>query len=149
RPVIILPTTLVKRGDKAELELVLAHELAHCRRWDLAWDWLPTLLRALFFFHPLIWPACREARLASEIACDQLAIEHTDKPASAYADVLLRVATEVSRNGCWSPLGAIGAFESYRSLKRRLKALANSGSMSPRRRRLALIPAFALAVALI
>jgi beta-lactamase regulating signal transducer with metallopeptidase domain len=149
RPAVILPTTLLERGDRADLELVLAHELAHCRRRDLAWAWLPTLVRALFFFHPLVWLACREARLASEIACDQLAIEDTDKPASAYADVLLRVAIEVSRCGSRRPLGAIGVFESYQSLKRRLKALANFGTMSPRQLRLTLIPAFAIAIALI
>jgi beta-lactamase regulating signal transducer with metallopeptidase domain len=149
RPVVILPTTLLERGDKAELELVLAHELAHCRRWDLLWEWLPTVVRAFFFFHPLVWLASREARLASEIACDELAIQDTDRPASAYADVLLRVAMEVSRYGCRRSLGAIGVFESYQSLKRRLKALANFGSMSPRQLRLTSIPAFVIAVALI
>ena len=149
RPVVILPTTLLERGDRAELELVLAHELAHCRRWDLAWDWLPTLVRALFFFHPLVSLASRETRLASEIACDELVIQDTDKPAGAYADVLLRIALEVSLHGCRRPLGAIGVFESYKSLKRRLKALSNRCTMSPRQLRLALIPAFALAVAMI
>jgi hypothetical protein len=149
RPVVVLPTTLLERGDNAEMELVLAHELAHCRRWDLAWDWLPTVVRGLFFFHPLVWLAFREARLATEIACDQLAIADTAKPASAYAAVLLRIAIEVSRSGSRRPLGAIGAFESYQSLKRRLRALANTGTMSPRRLRLTIIPAFVIAVAMI
>src|SRR5262249_14133074 len=118
RPVIILPATLLERGDKSDLELVLAHELAHCKRWDLAWDWLPTLMRGLFFFHPLVWLACRETRLASEIACDQLAMHDTSRPAAAYADVLLRVAMEISRSRCRRPMAAVGVFESYQSLKR-------------------------------
>ena len=51
-----------------------AHELAHVRRRDLLWSGLAGLVRVLFFFHPLVWLAHREALVAREAACDALAL---------------------------------------------------------------------------
>jgi beta-lactamase regulating signal transducer with metallopeptidase domain len=71
--VIIVPEQWLA-GDRDELQMALAHELAHVRRRDILWGWLPALAEILFFFHPVIYPALREYRLAQEIACDAQAL---------------------------------------------------------------------------
>src|SRR6185295_9490284 len=55
-PCIILPPTSAS-WDAAALRGVLLHELAHGRRGDLRWNLLAHLVRALFWFDPLLWLA--------------------------------------------------------------------------------------------
>src|SRR5207245_7413869 len=92
QPVIVLPVALLVERAPAELELMLAHELAHLKRHDLLWAWLPTLARGLFWFHPLVWLAGAEWRLAQEMACDEMAVLATNAPVGAYGGMLLTVA---------------------------------------------------------
>src|SRR5207248_6530640 len=51
RPVLALPWALLAELSPEERRLILAHELAHLKRRDLAWGWLPLVARLLFFFH--------------------------------------------------------------------------------------------------
>src|SRR5205823_3664741 len=78
RPTILLPTDLCPTATVGELRLVIAHELAHLKRRDLLWGWLPVLAHSLFFFHPLVWLARTEIRLAQEMAADEMAVCGTD-----------------------------------------------------------------------
>jgi RND family efflux transporter MFP subunit len=91
RPAIILPPSVID-GPPAQLDMVLAHELAHVRRRDLLWDLPPVLADVLFFFHPLVWLGQRELRLAQEMACDHLALAVTRSNPAAYATALLEIA---------------------------------------------------------
>lgn len=71
---------------------MLAHELAHFKRGDLFWNWLPVVTQGLFFFHPLVWLAGREWRRLHEICSDRLAIEITQAGRADYGKVLLKAA---------------------------------------------------------
>src|SRR5438067_4787134 len=51
RPAILLSDAVLKSFKPAELRLVLAHEVAHLKRGDLRWDWLPAIAHAIFYFH--------------------------------------------------------------------------------------------------
>lgn len=129
RPAILLPSTLLAECSLAELELILAHELAHGKRRDLLWSWLPAVARALLFFHPLVWLAQQELRLAQEMACDAMAVRVTRAPAAAYGDLLLKVAARGGRPLHGGPV-ALGVIESYQTLARRLKAMRTLGCTS-------------------
>ena len=74
RPKLILPVAIVNHYTEAEIKLIIAHELAHLKRCDLLWNWLPTFTQGLFFFNPLIWLVQREWFRVQEICCDRLAI---------------------------------------------------------------------------
>jgi prepilin-type processing-associated H-X9-DG protein len=132
RAVIVLPVALLAECAPAELELMLAHELAHLKRHDLRWAWLPTLVRALFWFHPLVWLAGAEWRLAQEMACDELAVWVTKAPPGDYGDVLLKVAAQ-GRAHLAGGLITVGVLESYHTLQRRLIAMKSIGQASTRR----------------
>jgi beta-lactamase regulating signal transducer with metallopeptidase domain len=131
RPVVALPPAFLTHCTPPEQRLILAHELAHLKRRDLLWGWLPALARALFFFHPLVWLAGRQWRLAHEMACDELALMTTRAPAGQYAGVLLKMAAQPPAGT--GGLVAVGVVESYRSLERRLSAMKWYGSYSRRR----------------
>ena len=60
RPVILLPAALLSGMPVALLEALLAHELAHVRRWDYLVNLLQSVAEALLFFHPVVW-CCRRA----------------------------------------------------------------------------------------
>src|SRR5262249_56830663 len=92
RPELALPAALIAALGPEERRMVLAHELAHLKRRDLAWAWLPLGARLLFFFHPLVWLAEIHWRLAQEIACGELALRVTRSPARCYGELLLKVA---------------------------------------------------------
>src|SRR5262249_45826225 len=77
RPAILLPEDLMHACAASELQLILGHELAHLKRRDLFWGWVPALAHVFFFFHPLVWLANEEYRAAQEMACDELAVRAT------------------------------------------------------------------------
>ncbi|MCW3051845.1 MAG: peptidase family protein, partial [Chthonomonadales bacterium] len=55
RPAIVLPAELLAESNRPGLLAVLAHEIAHVRRKDLLWNWLPAIVHILFFFCPFVW----------------------------------------------------------------------------------------------
>ncbi|MGV3722497.1 MAG: M56 family metallopeptidase [Actinomycetota bacterium] len=130
-PVIVLPSRLLTECSRDELRLVLMHELAHLRRGDLLWSWLPVMTRLLFFFHPLVWVAEREWRDAQETACDAAAIDAAGVGVAEYASVLLKVAA-ICRPDPAGATPALGITESFRTLKRRLVAMESVRQRAPR-----------------
>lgn len=74
RPVILLPTSALTGLTPQQLELVLAHELAHVRRHDYIVNLLQSALEVLFFYHPATWWISARIREEREHACDDMAI---------------------------------------------------------------------------
>ena len=50
-----------------QLEAVLAHEMAHVRRWDYLANLLQTTVECLLFFHPAVWWVSRRTRDLREL----------------------------------------------------------------------------------
>lgn len=96
RPVIVLPRSLEPLLFDRQLAPVLVHELAHVKRWDLLWNWIPQIARMLYFFHPVAHFVAFRIRLESELACDGWAMSATGQAASGYADLLVRVVGRLS-----------------------------------------------------
>ncbi|MBL9122753.1 MAG: hypothetical protein JNG90_03915, partial [Planctomycetaceae bacterium] len=128
---ILLPVNAAADYSEAELRMMLAHELAHHRRRDLLWNWLPTVAGWLFYFHPLVWWMGRRWPEAQEAACDELVLQRRALPPAAYGRLLLRMAMQGSRAYMQTPLAA-GVLGGFRDLERRLLALANVHPSSPR-----------------
>ncbi len=137
KPVILIPAILQVSGSSRQSRMMLAHEMAHVHRRDLLWLWLSTLTQPLFFFHPLVWLASRESRLAQEIACDELAVSCLQARPAEYARMLVNVASG-TQLPCTTPL-AVGVVESYRTMKRRLNAMKHIHSQSKRHLALAAV----------
>ncbi|HEY1785825.1 MAG TPA: M56 family metallopeptidase [Pirellulales bacterium] len=132
RPTIILPDRIEENFDQAELRLMIAHELSHLKRHDLAWNWLPTVAAWLFFFHPLVWLMIRRWFEAQEAACDELLIQrHVAAPVD-YGRLLVKLAARASLES-HSSLAAAGVLGAYRNLERRILAMTRVKAFSARR----------------
>ncbi len=91
RPVILLPAAALIGLSEEQLRAVIAHELAHVRRWDFAVNLFQTLVETLLFYHPAIWWLNKRIRAEREICCDQTAVEACGNR-HAYAHALLTMA---------------------------------------------------------
>jgi beta-lactamase regulating signal transducer with metallopeptidase domain len=90
RPVILLPVSALTGLSPAEIEMLLAHELAHVRRHDYLLNLLQSVVETLFFFHPAVWWISRRVREEREHCCDDLAIAVCGSPVR-YARALTRL----------------------------------------------------------
>ena len=91
KPVILLPATMMTGLSSRELAIVLAHELAHVKRFDHILIVAQRLLEATLFFHPAVWWLGRRINDLREQACDDLVIQSGTNRMD-YARSLLRVA---------------------------------------------------------
>jgi bla regulator protein blaR1 len=87
RPVVLLPVTALTGLSARQLEMVLAHELAHIRRYDFAVNLVQTLVETLLFYHPAVWWMSRVIRVEREHCCDDIAVG-TSGNAVSYARAL-------------------------------------------------------------
>jgi hypothetical protein len=93
RRAVLLPAGSLERLGADELEMTLAHEMAHIARGDLWLGLVPALARRVFFFHPAAWIAEREFAISREAACDEIVLRRSGADAFAYGRLLLRLAT--------------------------------------------------------
>ena len=119
RPVIVLPAGASAWSD-ACVRSVLAHELAHIRRFDGVLHLVAETVRIIHWFNPLVWLACRQMRLESEHACDD-AVLSGGIDAADYASHLLGVARHaVGPHHAWA---AVPAIAHPSTLERRIAAV--------------------------
>ncbi len=74
RPMVLLPASVLTGLTPAQLESLLAHELAHVRRHDWIVNALQVVIETLLFFHPAVWWLSSQVRHERELCCDDLAI---------------------------------------------------------------------------
>ena len=136
RPLIILPLAAMTQMTAAQVEALLAHELAHIRRRDYAINLLQTIAEALLFFHPAVWWISRRIRQEREHCCDDAAIAVAGE-ATAYAEALMTLAAWRERE--FQP--SLGAAKGSLLLRiRRLLSVAD-GDQAPARGGLLLLGA--------
>jgi len=89
-PKVLLPPA-ARQWSEERTRVVLRHELAHVRRRDWLVQVSATIVRSIFWFHPLVWIACARLRLECERACDD-AVLAGGVGGSQYASHLLDLA---------------------------------------------------------
>jgi beta-lactamase regulating signal transducer with metallopeptidase domain len=94
QPAIMLPGKLAQSLSSEEIAALLGHEIAHLRRYDLFWCAGWRWMKALFWFHPLVWKVPEAHSLACEEEADRVASSHMDNRAS-YAHLLARITLRV------------------------------------------------------
>ncbi|WP_314104630.1 M56 family metallopeptidase, partial [uncultured Stenotrophomonas sp.] len=123
-PVLLLPARELPAMAADDLDMALTHELVHLQRRDLWWGLLPALAQHLLFFHPLVHLAAREYALAREEACDSAVVAGHGHCRHDYGRLLVQLGV--------APRPAVGvasASPNFRSLKRRLLTLQQTGSL--------------------
>ena len=119
RPAIVLPRDLSPTLTQAEYDSVMAHELAHIKRWDYATNFLQRVVQSYLFFHPAVWLIGRRLILERELACDDWAVT-TCEPRH-YAGCLTRLVEVLNDS---KPLAAAaGILFGKTILRRRVEML--------------------------
>lgn len=116
KPVVFFPTTALTGLTPEQLEMVLAHELAHVRRHDYLINLGQSVMETLLFYHPGVWWVSRQVRNERELCCDEMAVQ-------LCGDRLTYAR-------------ALAALEELRAVPLRLGVAAGSGSLVERIRRL-------------
>lgn len=134
RPTILLPASVLTGLPVDEVEILLAHELAHVRRCDLWVNLLQRVAETLLFFNPPLWLVSRRISTLREYCCDEMACRaiagSQAERRTRYAQALLHVV-ELSGIGRRQRRGLAGQSAD-------VTALAASGrSPSELRRRVA------------
>jgi beta-lactamase regulating signal transducer with metallopeptidase domain len=90
RPVVLIPASALTGLTPEQIEMVLAHELAHIRRHDFLVNLLQAIVETLMFYHPAVWWMSRRVRVERENCCDDLAVAVCGNPIQ-YARALTRL----------------------------------------------------------
>ena len=159
RPTILLPASAISGLSTEELELILAHELAHVRRYDMWIYLLQRFAEAVLFFNPPLWYLSRRISVLREYCCDEMACRvqpisdsmSTFESRVEYATALLRVAELAKRNSTTTPdLSSLAASgKSPSEMRRRVARLFGEPLREPLRvSRTGVLALLALALAL-
>ena len=90
KPVIVLPAAAIGRLSEAEIEALLAHELAHVMRHDFLVNLLQTFAECVLFYHPCVWWVSARMRHERELCCDDVAVA-VCRDEILYSKALLRL----------------------------------------------------------
>ena len=88
KPVILVPAGLFLQMNPRELELIIAHELVHIRRYDTLVNVLQSFTETIFFFHPAVWWISAQTRREREFAADAAVMEFYEGSHVTYANAL-------------------------------------------------------------
>ena len=80
RPVVLVPASLVSGMPPHLLEALLAHELAHVRRFDYLVNLIQSAIEILLFYHPAVWWLSQRIRSEREQIADDLAASELGEP---------------------------------------------------------------------
>ncbi|MEA2163038.1 MAG: hypothetical protein QOK37_1165 [Thermoanaerobaculia bacterium] len=124
RPVVLLPAATLTGLSTEQMEMILAHELAHIRRNDFFVNLMQAVVETLLFYHPAVWWISNRIRVERENCCDDVAVSVSGN-ALVYARALTRLE-ELRIADAQAFIAANGG-----SLIGRIRRLAGARSESP------------------
>ena len=130
RPVIVVPASLITGLTPLQLDMLLAHELAHVRRHDYLINLAQTVVETLLFYHPAARWISERAREERENCCDDIAIAACDVDAAQYTTALLML--EESRGAGFGLAAAANGGSLLRRAQRILTGTNPYAELGPR-----------------
>lgn len=144
KPAILLPASLLTGFPPQQVELIIAHELGHIRRWDYLANLAQVVVETVLFYHPVVHWISRDVRNAREECCDDLVLRVASGKALAYARALAGLEQLRLDAGFAAPaLGAGGG-----ELLARIRRIVGVAAMAQPAPRNALLPLLLAAAAL-
>jgi bla regulator protein blaR1 len=121
KPMILLPFGMLSGLPREQIEAIIAHEIAHIKRYDILINLFQSIAEILFFFNPFVWYISYKIRAERENACDDAAINLCGN-SLIYAKALANAESFKKSN---EPLFAIPLFKNHNQLVRRIKRMLN------------------------
>jgi TonB family protein len=145
KPAILLPASLLSGFPPQQVELIIAHELGHIRRWDYLANLVQVVIETVLFYHPVVHWISRDVRNAREECCDDLVLQVASGKALAYARALAGLEELRLDPGFAVPaLGAGGG-----ELLTRIRRIVGVAAMAQPAPRNAMLPLLLAAAALV
>jgi beta-lactamase regulating signal transducer with metallopeptidase domain len=91
-PIVVVSEELLASFPSKQLEIMLAHELAHMLRKDNLTGWLALILRDIMFFNPIVRLVYNKIEDEKEKTCDKIALDVTGASSNIAANMLIDVA---------------------------------------------------------
>ena len=127
-PTIVLPKSTIRDFSKNEIEVIIAHELAHIKRRDTLWQWVTLFLRDVLLFSPFTHITYKALQANKEIATDALVLKKMPDKRSLLTKTVMRVSEGISRENKVAELAVAKAnFVDFSVIKNRLQALSKIG----------------------
>jgi len=145
KPAILLPASLLSGFPPQQVELIIAHELGHIRRWDYLANLAQVVIETVLFYHPVVHWISRDVRNAREECCDDLVLQVASGHALAYARALAGLEELRHDSGFAAPALAAGGGE----LLTRIRRIVGVAAMAQPAPRNALLPLLLAAAALV
>lgn len=90
KPLILLPVGILTGIPQNQVEAIIAHELAHIKRYDFPVNLFQSMAEAIFFYHPAVWWISSIIRRERENCCDDIALQLCGDPV-IYSNALLSI----------------------------------------------------------
>lgn len=90
-PTIFVPKKLLRRANPDEVKLLIAHEMAHVKRYDDLSILILSTIQCLYFFFPPAWICIGIIKASREKLCDAEVLSHGCTSASSYCNALLNL----------------------------------------------------------
>ncbi|MCL2645761.1 MAG: hypothetical protein FWD61_02005 [Phycisphaerales bacterium] len=127
-PMLLMPAAILAEMPPEQLRLIIAHELAHMRRWDFLVNLMQQVIEALLFFNPAVWWISGQIRQEREACCDALAVSCAGSPelmAHTLADVAAATLNPRQSQGLTDIAAAALALTGHGPLWQRIARLVN------------------------
>ena len=119
-PRILVPTDF-DGWHSQQRSIAMLHELCHIKRFDLVFEFLARVAKAIYWFHPALYFASRELQRTREIATDEAVVE-LGITNSDYARALLAIA---SQNASGNSMGISIPMSGEQDLTNRIRSVLN------------------------
>lgn len=90
KPIILFPIGLISSLPIAQIEAILAHEIAHIKRYDFFVNIIQSIAETILFYHPVVWWISSVIRNERENCCDDIAIKLC-MDRIAYSNALINI----------------------------------------------------------
>ena len=120
-PVVLLPLNIYSFKDK-NIEYIILHELGHFKNKDIHVCCIMCLLKAFYWFNPVVWWGFKQMKDEMEILSDNVVLENIDRDlAGDYGLTMISFAEKALVN----PYGLYAGFgSSKKQLKYRIENIA-------------------------
>lgn len=88
---IYLPESFTSLCNQEQRRAIIAHELAHVSRCDVAVNLLQVVVQSAFFFHPVVWWTNGRIRQEREKCCDEVVLSGQQTHPRTYCEAIFRM----------------------------------------------------------
>ncbi len=125
KPKILIPIKIFNNIKKEELKYIILHELCHYKRKDVTLTLIIYLLKAVYWFNPIILFALNTLKEDCEVACDNMVISKLDKRERvSYGYTIINVLSYIGEASI--PLGISSMINNKKKLKERIIMIGNN-----------------------